>query len=397
MTRFWTIPELFLGVLILLFSVNGTALGQEVPQFSYERLDVIEGTGSTATDLVDLDNDGDLDYLTSNKSTNESFWFENRGEDGWARHFVGKSSVYDGGIAWDVNGDGWLDYTVGSTVLINPGNPKYHHWTILDDVLDNERSHDHVPADIDGDGSPELVTVSDSEGINWFDVPDDPTERWPKHQVVPSTEAFETHGGVAPNGVGDVDGDGDNDIVAINSWWENVDGSGTSWERHQNLDFGQAGNWGYAVRTWLEDFDGDGDLDVVMSECDVEDGRVALFLNEDGEGGRWDRHVLKEQGGQHDFHTLAVGDVDADGDLDVIVGGANLGAAPYETLVFENLSGAEGNGVPDQWKEHVICVGHENHEGVIGDIDGDGDLDMMAKEFDHFPNRHYILRNLSVE
>ena len=238
MAHFWTLPGRW-GVLILLFSFTGPALGQEVPQFSYERLDVIEGTGSTATDLVDLDNDGDLDYLTSNKSTNESFWFENRGEDGWARHFMGKSSVYDGGTAWDVNGDGWLDYTVGSTVLLNPGNPKYHRWTILDDVLDNGRSHDHVPADIDGDGSPELVTVSDSEGINWFDVPVDPTEPWPKHQVVPSTENFEIHGGVAPNGVGDVDGDGDNDIVVINSWWENVDGSGTSWERHQNLDFGQ--------------------------------------------------------------------------------------------------------------------------------------------------------------
>jgi len=85
------------GLIVLLFSLSGPVFGQGVSQFAYERLDVVEGTGSTATDLVDLDNDGDLDYLTSNKSTNESFWYENRGEEGWARHFMGKSSVYDGG------------------------------------------------------------------------------------------------------------------------------------------------------------------------------------------------------------------------------------------------------------------------------------------------------------
>lgn len=384
---------LYFGLVVCLFL--SPIVAQEFPYFQYNDI-VALGRASTATDLADMDKDGDLDWITTIHSSKEAYWFENLGNLQWKRHYMGKAVSYDGGKAWDINGDGWLDYTVGSTVFINPGNPKYHLWTNSHQALVNEHSHDHVPADINGDGKLDLVTTSDVEGINWFEVPENPLDPWKKHNIIPSFENYTTHGALAPAGVADIDGDGDNDVAGIDSWWENTEGTGLSWERHQNIQFGQAGPWGYSSRTWCTDLDGDGDVDVVMSEADVKDGRLAWFENINGQG-TWKRHLLKDKGERYDLHTLGVADFDNDGDLDIMVGATNLGVKPFRTLIFENQAGKGQNPKASQWKEHVIYSGFESHEGVVGDIDNDGDLDIVSKEYDEQPNKHYVLKNMLME
>mgnify|MGYP002377697268 CR=1 FL=1 len=81
----------------------------------------------------------------------------------------------------------------------------------------------------------------------------------------------------------------------------------------------------------------------------------------------------------HHFVGLADFDrgvlVDGDGDLDVVVGEHNLEHPEMaRLLLFENLDGRGG-----RWREHVLYTGDEHHDGAIAvDIDGDGDVDMIS-------------------
>jgi len=55
------------------------------------------------TSLVDVDRDGDLDFITGGKDKDKHvFWFEYRGPDDWARHVLGDNQPSDvGGTAID--------------------------------------------------------------------------------------------------------------------------------------------------------------------------------------------------------------------------------------------------------------------------------------------------------
>jgi hypothetical protein len=78
--------------------------------------------------------------------------------------------------------------------------------------------------------------------------------------------------------------------------------------------------------------------------------------------------------------SLDVVDMDADGDIDVVVGEHNLAAPTTAKLyVFENADG-KGNA----WVPHLVYAGDEHHDGAItADIDGDGDYDIVSIGWGH--------------
>src|SRR3954454_7021371 len=78
------------------------------------------------TSLVDVDHDGDLDFITGGKDPQKHvYWFEYRGPDDWVRHVVGDNHPSDvGGTAIDVDGDGWVDHVSGGVWYRNTGRPR---------------------------------------------------------------------------------------------------------------------------------------------------------------------------------------------------------------------------------------------------------------------------------
>ena len=80
--------------------------------------------------------------------------------------------------------------------------------------------------------------------------------------------------------------------------------------------------------------------------------------------------------------SMDVADLDRDGDFDVVVGEHNYkDPATAKLHIFENTDGKGG-----QWKDHVISIGDEHHDGaILADMDNDGDLDILSIGWRHSP------------
>lgn len=342
------------------------------------------GNNFGQTSAVDVDNDGDLDFI-SGRQFGDVFWFENQGVGKWLQHAIGNNARTDvGGTAFDVDGDGWIDQVSGGTWYRNPGKPaeaaRWERWE-----TGAIPTHDNLAADIDGDGRLDLVSILDKAGVFWYDIPTDPTETWTEHKILGVTEP-QCHGGIA---VGDIDGDGDLDVSRVDRWLENADGKGETWIERKTFDFGKVGPWGVQTRAVLVDVDRDGDLDLIQAEGDVLDGRVAWFENLHGQGKAWERHIIKEAGHGQDFHSICVADFDNDGDVDIFSGGGPLTVGEHQWFLWEN---ADGQGA--KWNEHLIQRGQRTHESVCGDVDGDGDIDILTKPWRG--DLHLFVENLLI-
>ncbi len=355
----------------------------KIPKFEYHLIDRI-GDQMGQTSLVDVDKDGDLDWIAGcNGGT--IWWFEYKDPNNWVRHTLGQNAPTEvGGTAFDVDGDGWLDQVSGGAWYRNPGKPREQEF-IKNPNSVIEKSHDIVAADIDGDKKLDVLAMSDRSGLFWYKIPADPTQKWIGQKI---GEAV--HGGIDPAGAGDIDGDGDTDVVRSNVWFENKDGKGTKWEEHKNIDFGQPdAKYPLMTKTWVVDLDKDGNLDIVQAEGDCVSGRLAWHENSDGKGKVWTRHIIADKTGQ-DFHSLALADFDNDGDLDIFSGGGPFTEGVRKWFIWDNKDGKGG-----QWIMHEILSGKHCHESKAADVDGDGDIDICSKPW--IGDEHIYLRNMLKE
>ncbi len=326
--------------------------------------------GQTA--LVDVDRDGDLDFVTGRRG-GDIFWFEYHSADRWVRHTLGQDSPSDvGGVALDVNGDGRLDFVAGGAWYENPGNPRAAQFRryVFDKSLTNV--HDIVVGDVDGDGKLDVITMSDRNDVRWYKIPDDPTTRW-----MATTIGTSVHSGIS---VGDIDGDHDLDVVRSNIWFENHN-RGQEWTSHR-----MTGPWGGMAQSWEKnatqtrtaDVDQDGHLDVVIADGENRKARVAwLEAPDDPKTGAWKTHFLPrgDRAARGAFHSLHVADFNGDGKPDVFAVEMESvpGDRPPRWFLWENL----GSG---RFDEHVVLdMNLGGHEAVVGDVDGDGDLDICSK------------------
>jgi len=334
------------------------------------------------TALVDLDNDGRLEYVVGQNSAN-IFWYKYHAPDKWSRHLLGKNSPSDvGGCAFDVDGDGYIDFVAGGAWYRNSRDPD-KVWERLVFDADLTAVHDVVAADLDGSGKLGVITMSDRGNLRWYKIPADPAQPWIRHDI-----GAPVHAGAS---VGDVNGNGHLDVVRTNVWFENVKGDGTEWVENPIApntppppDFQPyfAFDATYSV---VCDMNGNGKNDIVFTDAEIPGGTLWWMENVHGNGMAWRRHEIAggftEVDGQKArrgaYHSLYVGDLDGDGDFDVFscemegVGGER----PPRYYIWENLDGKGG-----AWQEHVILdVNLGGHAAVVGDVTGNGLLDIISK------------------
>jgi hypothetical protein len=359
---------------------------------------------------VDLDGDGDLDFVVVNRGDSKLYWFEQRSKTEWVRHLIGDLVLAQLGCTiLDVDADSRPDVIVGGYWFRNSGKPAEQPFERFQyDASIRTEIHDIVTADIDADGKLDVVAMGDREGCFWYSPPRDAVRNadWAKVVVTMDVlnDRVDIHSGFNPAGVGDLDGDGDADIFLSDRWMENVSG-GKEWRPHR-VFFGRRGPWGFSARSAIADLDGDGDNDIVVADSDGQNCGVA-WLESNGKTPRsFTTHYLanKAPGTRGSYHSLRLADFDGDGDQDVLVVEQEdpsilpVGAAP-RWYIYENVS----RGAAVRFEERVILDGRiGGHDAWVADVDGDGDIDIVSKVWRPWPgndNRGLVhadwLENLS--
>jgi hypothetical protein len=342
------------------------------------------------TALIDIDNDGDLDFVSGQRNAENQggggmSWFEYCGPDHWVPHFVGNGHrSAAGGGSMDVNGDGWMDIVSGDSWYENSKNPREDdEWQRH--FIGAPESEELILVDVTGDDKPEALYVWRPHQPMFYRVGQDPRAEWEQVVLTPNPAYRQQQGG----GAGDMDGDGDNDWVVGYRWWyRNVNGMGTEWEVVEI--FGSERDDPYnEPLVYVGDLDNDGDNDfAIISHFK---GDVAWAENVDGNGTEFRFHELKND--KQFLHTVVVADFNNDGNQDIFVG-ENSGAA--------YIYAGDGRG---NFMEHTIAADVRMHEARVGDVDCDGDLDIVGKPWGDAPRNgevaetrdHVYLKNELVE
>lgn len=374
--------------LLLLLVALVAPLTAQISQSTFQRhsiaVDFPNGAswGYGLPTLADYDGDGDLDFSVSNL-TRGLYWFEYRGPDDWVRRKVGDVVLRQlGATSFDVDGDSRPDLVIGGYWYRNPGNPREAEFERIEYDPDIADIHDIAVSDINGDGRDDLIVLGDRSGCFWYEIPEDPLQNQVWKRTTVTMDVLEKrdwiHSGIFPKGVGDLDGDGDMDLVVTDRWYEN-NGDGSEWTMHR-LMFGSRGPYGLSARSWIVDLDEDGDADIVTTHGDQQNSGVAWLENTGEKPPKFATHYLANlaPGTRGSFHSLAVADFDLDGDLDIMTAEQEdqtippVGAGP-RFFVFENLGNL-------QFIERVIYDGRlGGHDILVGDVDGDGDPDIASK------------------
>jgi len=227
-------------------------------------------------------------------------------------------------------------------------------------------------------GGPLQVALSwhqAARGIQLLTVPSDPgQDAWPWERI----ETFSQDEALS---CGDIDSDGDMDLLLGTRWLRN---DGGSWSVEMVHDVADAPD-----RNRLADMDGDGRLDAVVGfEAISVQGKLAWYQQPATLTEAWPEQVIAAD--VVGPMSVGVADLDGDGDADVVVGEHDLSSPDTaRLLIYENLDGSGTS-----WQRHLIHQGDEHHDGAeLVDIDGDGDLDVLSIGWGH--DRVLLYENLS--
>ena len=342
----------------------------------------------------DFDGDSDLDIVISPRE-----WFENQfiqERQAFERHISGGERINSrlAVATGDIDSDGDQEFIMSAGgVLAAFGGPKgsidVFEYSRNDErfILKQSFSRElggarHIAiGDIDGDGDLDLVSSMSDYADRWLGY-----IAWHENEngifktirQLPLTRRTKVDGPIV---IADLDGDGDGDVVTQGTkvWYE-YDGETGEFMRRELLV-----NEGTLIG-WIDvgDLDGDGDNDILTAQRTEGRRELVWYENDNSDGDFENQRVIDSSIGG--VRQLVIADIDNDGDLDPVARTTN------SIHWYENSSGV----FLDQ-QEVLTSEDHIKHFDLL-DIDSDGDKDIVAVvgETDEPPNKLVFYENRSI-
>ena len=234
---------------------------------------------------------------------------------------------------------------------------------------------DILVVDLNADGYMDVVARSHDMSKIFFQQSDSWVEKTLQH---PYKEGM---------AVGDLDDDGDVDIVMNGFWFETPEEPQTGEYVFHNIDSTwytqETGTWqDNCCYVGVSDLNADGISDIVLGHSEKAGYPLNWYTVEAKEhikSGPWIAHPIAER---FDWcETVDIGDVDLDGTLDVMAAKFRRhdpenydNEPPYPVTIFYN---PRGDAL--MWTEQDLdSLGI--YAGVMGDVGGDGDLDVLGPQ-----------------
>ncbi|UXI68793.1 FG-GAP repeat domain-containing protein [Tahibacter amnicola] len=328
--------------------------------------------GVRSVAVGDIDRDGDLDLVGALNGAHQVIWWEQTSV-GWSPHPI--ASVLD---AWsvtlaDVNADGTLD-VIGTALnanrvftFINRSNGTDWAEVATDTALPKASSV--AAGDLDGDGDQDLVaTAFGGTSVKWYENrAAGAGGAWVARTVTDDITA------PLDARLADIDRDGDLDVTLGGGdgvyWYEN-EGNAHGWIAHQT---GPA--LPNVLKTIPVDLDQDGDADLVSTSTSA---HLLLWReNIDGRGTQWTERRLDV--GLFQANAVVAGDVDRDGDLDVVAGGTEGDVGLYRNWRLHRKFFFHSS------QQRDIQVPMHAQRARLADLDRDGDLDGIGIAYANQP------------
>jgi PKD repeat protein len=374
-------------LLLLLVSYAGEAVAQDV---TFNRITIDAGRAGDLKRVADINGDGFPDLIVGGFANSEPLvWY--RYPD-WQKFQIANAQnefTTDGEVA-DMDGDGDIDIIAPDLDISlywyeNPGGSDAEvqaNWIRhpIYDIPGGEHNKDTYAGDYDGNGRMDVAVREHAAIKILFQTG---ANTW-----IPKTLAS----GLSGEGLGrgDVDGDGDLDIIGRGVWYENPGGdlartgtwiSRTVTSASQSAGPGSAGGVDDEFRSIVADIDSDGRNDILWSgsEGTAQGGQPmdviwCEWVTNPDILANWTCREIVNQLNQ--AHTLQAADFDNDGDQDVLTGQMHT-TDPHELAIWYNA-----NGTGMSWTKQVVDSGEGNesgvHIGIVADIGNDGDYDIWA-------------------
>lgn len=272
---------------------------------------------------------------------------------------------------------------------------------LIDAKVFRDHGHSVEVADLNGDGRPDALIAfgarrlaRPADGVYWYEAPKDARSgRWVRRRLTAPALPIRWCMAVA---VGDMDNDGDLDVVAlsfneasvylaINPLKQGGD-INRPWRTVKILDSSHGGRDGERIE--LVDIDGDGFRDVVFPRGAP--AEVHVLFNPSGKlAGKWQDKIVGGHGGS-DAHGILCADLDLDGDLDLVAASGD-GSRSGKVYWYEHPGNDPRGG---KWRRHQASRYEMNYGALqIDDVDQDGRPDILVTEAHLTPGKMMWFKN----